>query len=314
MKSRLDSLSPDALNAERNSWSSMEALKLKVMTGSCVPHPETRDASKSSGIKSEIKPKTMLQMPCATCSGVAASIRSEATVMTDSLKETQDEQHDALNAITPEFASAVGYVTMYWSALEMQIFLTLAQITGTDSAVASIFTAEASLLQKLDIITALIHYSRRGDWFDEWCALEQRINHLRVKRNDVAHGLWQADKDLKHTLTRIKSRRKLSVSTGLADISQIANLYEAIAECYNLFVDFSFRLTAGQFSEVIKSPTGPSLSDVKSPKYFAQDQARAQKQARKLADRALFESRKAQPTQTEDGGFGGAGTAPPTFP
>lgn len=203
----------------------------------------------------------------------------------------EPEEHNPLNAITPDFASAIGYVIMYWSALEHELFATLLAVVGVDVAVTGIFVAETSFMQKLDILTALLHYSRRADWHAEWCEIERSINVLRSKRNDVAHGLWGAEKDLSHYLTRIKSRRKLTVSTGRAEIQQIVNLYEAIATQFNALSAFHEKLISENAPDVIKNPVGTPLDLLPSLQSLAQDQARAQKQLRKQADRDRSKAR-----------------------
>lgn len=189
--------------------------------------------------------------------------------------------------IEPRFASEIGYVCVHWSLLETVVFTFLNDLSGGNEAISAVLFAEASFLQKMNMVSAMIHLSRREDWAAEWQGIGTTVDTLRNQRNDVVHGLWGATSDNRHYLMRLRSRSKVSVSTLEKDVAEIKKLANEIVFCLASIDEFRLRLLSQEVAKKIKFPTGPALNHVQSRQSQAQAQARAEKQARAQESREL---------------------------
>jgi hypothetical protein len=96
-----------------------------------------------------------------------------------------------------EYASAIGFVCMQWSFLEVmidQLLLTLLPIER--GKIGEVVTSNVDIRGKIRIATAVGFEKRPDDkWFSDLQeALDSADNELRSKRNRYAHDLWTLDR------------------------------------------------------------------------------------------------------------------------
>jgi hypothetical protein len=181
--------------------------------------------------------------------------------------------------LNADAAAAIGQVAVAWTVLETSLLMLLNELVGTDTKLVVMMGAEAPFLQRLSIISSMVHYSRNREWFDEWQELQKRINILRNKRNDIIHGHWGKADDGGLMTIRIKAKGKL---TPELTVRPLENVQQVTADILGILADFqSFmnKVSSGKIKEVLLNLQGPPLSHTQSPKAQAQDQARAKKKA-----------------------------------
>lgn len=198
---------------------------------------------------------------------------------------THEIAEAALDAmgLNSEMAAAIGRVAASWTALETSTMILLDGMVGIPANVLAIMISETSFIHKMSIVTSLIHHSRNPDWFNKWEVIEKKIEVLRNKRNDIIHGHWGKMDDGSVMTIRLKSKRKFAPELTLRPIDGVKQVTADILLTLVEFNDFTSEIFAADIQGVLKNPQGPALDRTQSPNARAQNQARAQKKAKRQA-------------------------------
>jgi len=182
--------------------------------------------------------------------------------------------------VNEKLARALGYVVVNWSILEWAISLIIKESANFNPSLFSIYFAESSFLNKLSIVSSLVHHSRKKEWFDQWSNLQKSIERLRATRNDLVHGTWLLEENVQ-SVFRIKSRAKLSASVAEITEKEVVEFYQEISLVTVRINMFRQELSTQNFGSVILAPKGPVLDRAQSPLARSQDQVRAQKKSKR---------------------------------
>lgn len=108
-----------------------------------------------------------------------------------------------------DHASAIGYLCIFYSALENRVNQSLELLSGLDETKTRIFTNQIDLLKKVPILTALA-FSRRPSelWFKDIELMGWAITgYVIPRRNRFVHDQWLS---LPSGTVRLHERTKIS--------------------------------------------------------------------------------------------------------
>jgi hypothetical protein len=87
--------------------------------------------------------------------------------------------------ITSEHAAAIGYVAAHWSLIEEFLATLMYQLIGLHRIPGQVITAEASFIQRIATITALINLTGNAKWIEDWQDIAKVLDGLRTRRNEL---------------------------------------------------------------------------------------------------------------------------------
>lgn len=183
--------------------------------------------------------------------------------------------------LNEDILKSFGLVVVIWSSLEHAVYVLLNVILKLEWSLAAMSLIEASFLQKMTMVSSLLHHSRNEEIYFEWEALKKKIDALRTKRNDLVHGFWNEGQTSTPYLLRLKSKGKLVIDKTEIGIEEMRELYMEISISFNDVTDLKRKiekLPANTFTR----PVGPPIDRARSPQAQAQAQARERKKARRL--------------------------------
>ena len=109
-----------------------------------------------------------------------------------------------------EHARAIGYVCIYWAALEHGIDSLLQTITPLEPGrISDCITANADIRAKMQMVKALSFARKPTDgWFEHVEEVINRIdNNLRLQRNRFIHDAWVGLEPIKRRTRRTSIKR-----------------------------------------------------------------------------------------------------------
>jgi len=193
---------------------------------------------------------------------------------------------ETFNIVDDKIASAIGRVAINWSVIEFSHILLILEITDNNNPPGYVLLAEASLMQRQYMIKSLLHYSRKVEWAVEWRDIEQKVNDLRIERNDIIHGYWVEHFEAGTQVSRLKARTQLQAGFMNRNLASIVDVSKKILQSSEDIEAFRRKLLADDVVARLKQPLGPFIQGpIPSQQSLAQDQSRSQKRARKQADR-----------------------------
>ncbi len=159
-----------------------------------------------------------------------------------------------------EHARAIGYVCIYWAALEHGIDSLLQTITPLEPGkVSESITANADMCDKLQMLKALGFVRKPNDpWF---LHIEQVINQidneLRPERDRFIHDAWVGLKPVKRHTRRTSLKRSQSRTVELTTYEDVPVQPAEIWKFVNEISDAQvwLKVLEGHFRELTTSPT-----------------------------------------------------------
>jgi hypothetical protein len=195
------------------------------------------------------------------------------------------EHRQGFRYLSVKQAAAIGYVAAHWSDVEAQIIRILGHLIDPHTpAVGWAVSVEMTFLQRIAAVRTLLEESRDFDLVEAWDAIKDRLDFLRGKRNDVIHSMWSGGTP--PVYMRYKARGRIRITIGSIDIDDLHRLSEDTLKAYDLLCDFQDNLRERRAFEIIRTQSAkPHRDPGLSRKARALEEARAQKRARRAADR-----------------------------
>jgi hypothetical protein len=190
--------------------------------------------------------------------------------------------------VSEEYAIEIGYVSVFWAMADEMLASTahaLMDHIGTDVGVA--VTAELSSVGRIALITALMASVRNREWFDRWIMISDAADDIRVRRNEITHGMWAKYGD-EHKVLRVKARMRVSRTMAAVSVADVRKLKDETLDLIDALGDFMGLLIKNEAHKRLRGPhVTPPLTRGLAPSERSQAQTRNRiaKQARKQADR-----------------------------
>jgi hypothetical protein len=182
-------------------------------------------------------------------------------------------------------AAALGQVAASWSLVEDYCRLIIQLLIDLENEPGHAVTAEMSLIQRMNTISALTHCFRDHDLLSHWEDIRSIADDLRSRRNDVVHAQWQLSGD-QNIMIRVKARSQVKVRWEPVPTETLIQLEKEITDLVDDLAWFQFQTAKrGLKKGLAAARTNQPLDRTQSPRALAQDQARAAKKARRQADR-----------------------------
>lgn len=190
--------------------------------------------------------------------------------------------------IKPEHAQAIGYVAAHWSLIEEQLGFIIYNLLSLHTIPGTAVTADLGVLQRRNLITALIDLSGNTNWINQWNDLSSTLETLRNKRNDAVHAAWRVSGP-EHIGTRIKAKGKVKIESSLVPTTELQEVSTEILKLVGGIDQLISSLLKGEAAKIINQfhPPGwipPAQAPAQSPTSPIQD--RNPKRARQQLSRA----------------------------
>jgi hypothetical protein len=188
--------------------------------------------------------------------------------------------------ITSEHAAAIGYVAAHWSLIEEFLATLMYQLIGLHRIPGQVITAEASFIQRIATITALINLTGNAKWIEDWQDIAKVLDGLRTRRNEVVHSAWSLVGS-EHRSTRISAKGVLKFKYNTVETKELTQLSEEILDLYWRLTQFTVPLLQAGVSKIINQfhppgwPVPIPPSSVQAPNSSRKVQPRNPKRERK---------------------------------
>jgi hypothetical protein len=140
-----------------------------------------------------------------------------------------------------EHAQAIGALCISFAALEGNINLLIAVLSGLRDDNLRAFTSQMDLLKKLPTVKALAWPRKPNQtWFDDLDLFIWAIDkHIIPRRNDFIHGAWQLGQPPLRVRERIRlaksqSRQPLTLKTVHVTPHEPNEIWTAVGDCEHI--------------------------------------------------------------------------------